>query len=97
MKSAACERFKTIRLYFKESQSSFADKLNIKQGHVSAIEIGHNNVSISIMQSLVNVYSIDLNWLITGKGKMINNTDSEINFDDIIIRLEEYKKHFQDK
>ncbi|MFA6403105.1 MAG: helix-turn-helix transcriptional regulator [Salinivirgaceae bacterium] len=92
MKDPICLRFKEIRNYFNESQSSFAEKLGIKQGHVSAIEIGHNNVSINIMLKLFEVFNIDLNWLISGKGNMFYKTGERIDLDDIILRLAEYKK-----
>ncbi|MBI9067381.1 MAG: helix-turn-helix transcriptional regulator [Salinivirgaceae bacterium] len=91
MKSDVCKRFKELRTYFGESQSGFAEKLGIKQGHVSAIEIAHNNVSIYIMEKLVEVYNVNLNWLVSGNGSMFYSKGDQIGLDDIILRLEEYK------
>ena len=82
MKDEICLRFKEIRLHFNVSQSGFAEKLEIKQGHVSAIEIGHNNVSTSIMHKLIEVYKININWLISGKGSMIYSGENTIDFDE---------------
>lgn len=86
------DRFKEIRAHYQLNQSEFAVRLGLTQAHVSALEIGHNKISISILSSLVRTMNIDLNWLVTGDGSMIRKDSKEISIDNIIIQLEEYKR-----
>lgn len=69
------ERLKEIqkRLNFT-SQAKFAEALGIKQGSLSDIYRSKNGIKVSdsIKFRLIKDYSINIDWLETGKGQMID-------------------------
>lgn len=53
------------------SQSQFADKLGVARASVSHILSGRNKPGFDFIESMSRIYpSLNLEWLITGKGKM---------------------------
>lgn len=59
-----------------KSQASFAEKLGIKQGSLSDIYREKSGVGVSsaIKRILEKDFSINIDWLETGEGEMINET-----------------------
>lgn len=59
-------RIKEIRggLTYKE----FAGKLGVSAGFVNGIEKGVKKPSAEMLFSMVNIFSVNLNWLLTGEG-----------------------------
>ena len=70
------ERLKAIRSYFDLNQGNFAKSIGLKQGSYSDIERGRTGLSINLLENLVKNYNINANWLLTGKGKMLNTPDN---------------------
>lgn len=64
------ENLKKIRLELKISAQKLADSLNVSRGSIVQYETGKRKPSYEFMESLHNVYNVNLNWLITGKGEM---------------------------
>lgn len=62
------------------SQEKFAQVLGIKQGSLSDIyrAKGGIGVSSSIKRVLEKEYSINIDWLETGEGEMLKNTNSDL-------------------
>lgn len=53
------------------SQSQFADTIGVSRAGVSKILSGHNKPGFDMLSSIAQHYpSLNLEWLITGKGKM---------------------------
>lgn len=57
------------------TQQEFADALGIKQGSLSDIYRGKVGVSSAILLTLSKDYSINIEWLKTGEGSMLNPSE----------------------
>ena len=67
------------------TQSQFADILNVARGSVSHILSGRNKPGYDFIESLLLHYpQLNLDWLLTGKGKMYKD-----GFDEPVIPLED--------
>lgn len=66
------DRFKEIRLFFRCSQTEFGDALEVTQAMISKTELNEREPNLKLLGLLITVYSININWLITGDGKMFN-------------------------
>jgi len=55
------------------SQKDFANSLSITNTSLSYYESGKRTPDANFLQSLVVVYNVNLNWLVTGKGEMFIN------------------------
>lgn len=59
------------------TQSQFADTLNVARGSVSHILAGRNKPGYDFLESLLLHYPrLNLDWLMTGKGRMYRDQDS---------------------
>lgn len=59
------------------SQSQFADTLSVARGSVSHILSGRNKPGYDFLESLLLHYPrLNLDWLMTGKGRMYRDQDS---------------------
>jgi transcriptional regulator with XRE-family HTH domain len=68
-------RFATLRKTLKVSQQEMAQKMKVTQKTLSSWEQGHNEPCSSLSE-LVTSYNINLNWLLTGEGKMFIDYDT---------------------
>lgn len=56
------------------SQSQFADSIGVARASVSHILAGRNKPGFDFIQNMARQYpTLNLDWLITGKGKMFNS------------------------
>lgn len=55
----------------------FATKLGISASMVTEIAKGRSSVGTSAIQNIVSQFNIDANWLLTGKGEMLEDTATE--------------------
>jgi phage repressor protein C with HTH and peptisase S24 domain len=67
MKNEA-ERYKIIQEKSGLSKSAFAASLGISKAHYYHIENGKQNPPKEVLERLVNLYKVNLNWLIGGTG-----------------------------
>lgn len=59
------------------SQSQFADEIGVARASVSHIIAGRNKPGFDFMESVARHYpNLNLEWLITGKGKMFKTDNS---------------------
>lgn len=70
-----CIRFKQVRVSLGYHQYYFAIRLNMSQGHISAIENLRKNVTNDKIKLLVYEFNVSEEWLRTGKGEMFNSTN----------------------
>lgn len=63
-------RIRCVRQYLDLTQKQFAERLGITGAHISRVEHGIGNFSIALVRLISKVYSIDEEWILTGKGEM---------------------------
>ena len=61
-------RLKEVRVGLGLNQKDLAKKLNVSQSFLSAIESNSRSITISIINSLIGLFSVSIDWLLTGKG-----------------------------
>lgn len=60
------------------TQTQFADTLSVARGSVSHILSGRNKPGYDFLESLLLHYpSLNLDWLLTGRGKMYRDSSAE--------------------
>jgi transcriptional regulator with XRE-family HTH domain len=64
------QRFTYIRKFLDMNQHDFAESIGIKQTNVAKIETDKANPTVGLMNVVHKTYQINLNWLISGTGKM---------------------------
>ncbi|MCK5055993.1 MAG: helix-turn-helix transcriptional regulator [Candidatus Aminicenantes bacterium] len=68
--------------YFRNSRditiSELSAKTGLSKGMISETETGKNKPSPNLMLALLNIYNLDLNWLLTGEGEMFVIDSEEI-------------------
>lgn len=62
------QRLKDLRKEEKLTQGGLGDILGTNQGHISAIERGENNLTVSHLSILLEKLSVNPVWLMTGNG-----------------------------
>ena len=64
------DRLKAFRKYLGLTQNDVADRLHIRQTHVSAMENGTKNITDRTISDICREFSISEEWLRTGSGEM---------------------------
>lgn len=60
------------------TQSQFAERIGVAKASVSHILAGRNRPGFDFIESMANYYpSLNLEWLITGKGKMFKGQEPQ--------------------
>ncbi len=71
-------RLKQIRKELGCNQNEFAEKLGISVSNISSYEAGRRNPSDAVINLICEKFSINKEWLETGKGEMfIQKTENE--------------------
>ena len=67
------------------SQSQFADTINVVRASVSHVLSGRNNPGYDFIKAIMNAYpTLNIEWLMLGKGKMYKETyDNNTLFHDV--------------
>ena len=71
------ERIKEIRHILKKSQREFSQAVFVSNGYLSEIETGHKEVKERLIHLISSTFSVNKQWLLTGKGRMFNSTPEE--------------------
>lgn len=66
------QRIKQRRKELNMTQADFAEKLDISQNHISAIECGSQHLSFELFVSICNTLSINPDYLINGCTHLSN-------------------------
>lgn len=69
------ERIKFIRKERKLNQIEFSRSINISQGRLSEIEKDICKPSADTLISMAQIYSVNLNWILLGKGSLFLNSE----------------------
>lgn len=71
------------------TQAAFADKINVARASVSHILAGRNKPGYDFFASLVRNYpSLNIEWLLTGKGRMYKSQQSDGQFHDLFSTMQ---------
>ena len=78
------DRIKKIRSVLKLTQVNFSKKIFISQGSYNDIETGTRKVNERIIQLICSQFSINKDWLKTGKGEMFYKEKPDIGLEHLI-------------
>jgi transcriptional regulator with XRE-family HTH domain len=68
------ERLKNIRWVLKLNQKQMAEKLELTQSAISAVEKGiSKSLSGDNLAKLLIEFNVNINWLLSGEGEMFNS------------------------
>jgi transcriptional regulator with XRE-family HTH domain len=78
------DRINEILKYYKLTSSAFADRIGVQRSGISHILSGRNKPSYDFLVSLIAKFpEVDIKWLMTGKGSMLNDLDDSGKADNI--------------
>lgn len=66
------KRVELLRKSLNLSQKDFAEKIGVKQGLISAIELNKTPLTKQSIIAICSIFSVNELWLTTGKGEMFN-------------------------
>ena len=72
------ERLVKARELLGFKQSEFAEEINLAAQSLARYEKNKVNPSVEFITKLTNMFKINSNWLLTGKGDMLQNNESKI-------------------
>lgn len=78
------ERIKKIRNSMNISQTDFAQKLSVSRSAVCKMESGENYPSEQTIKLICNEFSVNEDWLRTGKGEMFIPKSKEQLFSELL-------------
>ncbi|HBI7026672.1 helix-turn-helix domain-containing protein [Clostridium perfringens] len=81
------ERFKLIRKKEKLSQASFGEKLGVSRDVIGNIEYGRVEPKPLLINHLCDVFNVNREWLLTGKGEMYTIPEKESEIADFLINI----------
>jgi transcriptional regulator with XRE-family HTH domain len=70
------ERLIKLRKALKLNQGEFAERLGIKGGALSMIELGKNGLTDQNIKLICMIFNVNETWLRTGEGEMFNSAAS---------------------
>lgn len=92
------DTLKQIRLTLGYNQQQMADKLSIDVRKLRSYEYETKNYPINFLQALIDVFNVNVNWLLTGEGEIFisqcENTLQKHANDDILKNLDTFYKRF---
>ena len=69
------DRLKKIRVTLGYNQQEMANKLGFELTTYRSFEYKSKNFPVEFLNSLINKFSVNINWLLTGKGSMFINSN----------------------
>ena len=82
-------RFKEFREKLGLTQHDFAKNLGVEQAAISKIENGRRQLDIGLLRSLLEVFQIDINWLLLGDNTKVSTPNQPLDPDPEIASLME--------
>jgi transcriptional regulator with XRE-family HTH domain len=78
MQTTEIERFKNIRMHLNLTQSAMADKINVEQTTISAIETGRHGISEIVIHKLKTILKVNPKYITEGESpKFLESINSE--------------------
>ena len=72
------QRIKEVRRYFKKTQEEFGESLGASRNNITSYETGRVIPNKTFIQLLCKTYQINEDWLTTGEGSMLIETQEDI-------------------
>ena len=66
-------RLKLIRTSKKLTQLDFGKCIGVTKQAIANVESSHSNPSIDFLSKLIEIFNVNINWLISGHGEMFTN------------------------
>jgi transcriptional regulator with XRE-family HTH domain len=76
METTVGQRVKEVRKYLKMSQDGLAKAMDVTQSAISRAE-DQGSVSNELAEYMRKTHKVNLNWLFTGEGEMIEKPQAE--------------------
>ena len=86
------ERIKELRKLKNLSQKEFGYSINLSQNHISSLEKGVRDITERTLSDICNVYNVNKEWLLEGKGEIFRDVLS--NYDIKDNEVEEFVRMF---
>lgn len=86
------DRIKLVRQKAKKNQKNFAEELGLSQSHISNIEKGNDNPSLTLIKLICLKYEIAEEWLLYGKGSMNLYEAWDLSDDGLYAKYASFKK-----
>jgi DNA-binding XRE family transcriptional regulator len=67
------QRFKKFRDSLDKTQTELADELDVYQSTITNIEVGKTFPGLKYLKYLGEVYRLNADWIVNGRGDMIGN------------------------
>jgi transcriptional regulator with XRE-family HTH domain len=78
------ERLKAVRKSVGLSQKDFAEGIYLSHSFYSKIETGSRKGNERVYELISNKYKVNKDWIITGKGSMVNENAPDIELEELI-------------
>ncbi|NIM15875.1 MAG: helix-turn-helix domain-containing protein [Candidatus Aminicenantes bacterium] len=69
-------RLRLFRKSRKITIHDLADRIGISKSTISEVERGHTKPPVNFLLAMFNLYGLNVNWVLTGEGKMILKKDA---------------------
>ncbi len=73
------QRLKILRKHLKKTQEELAIDIGVKQNSISVMEKEGNTITDNIKKMLVILYDVNIQWLESGVGSMLNSDVNSLN------------------
>ncbi|ABB23881.1 helix-turn-helix domain-containing protein [Pelodictyon luteolum] len=85
--SALGERIRAVRRHYRETQEEFGEKIGISGNRVSELENGKGGTGAGVVQALCAAFSVRHQWVLSGKGEMLEKAEKSRDENDLSHRL----------
>ncbi|MFW9872548.1 MAG: helix-turn-helix domain-containing protein [Candidatus Thorarchaeota archaeon] len=91
-------RIKYLREFLHLSQDQFAKKVGTHKQTISKYERGEQFPKVNMLNPWVDIFNVNLNWLLTGQGEMFLEKKQEEKKEEIVSRaeFEAFKKEVEE-
>ncbi len=72
------ERLKALRKELDLTQQEVANRIGTTQNNIASYEIGRRNPSSAVINNICKTFNVNEEWLRTGEGEMLAETDESI-------------------
>ena len=69
-------RLRLFRKSRKITIHELSDRIGISKSTISEVERGHTKPPVNFLLAMFNLYGLNVNWVLTGEGKMILKRDA---------------------
>ena len=81
-KADIISRLKQVRRVVNRGTGDFARGAGIDPRNYSSIESGKRTVGERVLRDICNAYNVNINWLLTGEGDMLNESTTTTTFNE---------------